>query len=432
MGISMDTNAGASAGANAGADLRRLLKDVTGLDLAPATVERAVRERMQKTGCADRDAYAPRPGMPEFDALVDLVVVPESWMLRDPRVFEEALRFVQRRLLTRPGHMVRILSLPCAGGEEPYSMALCLARAGIGPEHCRIDALDVSQAAIERARRGRYTRNAFRGTDPDFRARHFIEHDDEYVIAPSARAYVAFEQGNVLALDTIALGGRYDLVFCRNLMIYFDEATQARAAAALHALLADDGLLLSGYAEVPAFCRHGFAPRTLRDTFALRKLEQAAPAGTLPWLRALGSVRGRDGAADVPVLPAAPAFSAAASAGAGAVASVQPAPRERLEEARRHADAGRLREAEQACRDVLVQRPDSADAWFLLGLVSECAGQPQAAERHWRCCVYLDPDHYEALCALALLHEGRGDAVQGDNYRQRAARVFQRRGRVDA
>jgi chemotaxis protein methyltransferase WspC len=85
-------------------------------------------------------------------------------------------------------------------------------------------------------------------------------------------------------------------------------------------------------------------------------------------------------------------------------------------------------EAEQACRDVLVRCPDSAEAWFLLGMVSEGAGQPRAAERHWRCCVYLDPEHYEALCALALLHEGRGDTVLGASFRQRAARVFERSG----
>jgi chemotaxis protein methyltransferase WspC len=425
MGMSIDLGTG--AGMSSGADLCRLLKETTGLEIPAAMLERAVRERMLKSGCSLRDAYAPLPGSAEFDALIDLVVVPESWMLRDPAVFEEALRFVQRRLLTQPGCQVRILSLPCAGGEEPYSMALALERAGIGPQHCRIDALDVSYAAIERARAGRFTRNAFRGSDAAFRARHFTQDGDDYLIGAAPRAYVTFEQGNVFALDTIALGGRYDLVFCRNLLIYFDAAAQARAAACLHALLADDGLLLSGYAEMPAFCRFGFVPRTLRDTFALRKHAQTAPAGTLPWLRALGNPR-------APLAPApAPAPALVPAPAPAPVPAPAPAhPQARLADARRLADGGRLADASQACRDVLVQCPDSADAWFLLGMVSECAGQPQAAERHWRCCVYIDPEHYEALCSLALLHEARGDAALGASLRRRAARVFDQDGRIDA
>jgi chemotaxis protein methyltransferase WspC len=105
-----------------------------------------------------------------------------------------------------------------------------------------------------------------------------------------------------------------------------------------------------------------------------------------------------------------------------------PAPSDLLAEAKRHADAGRLAEAEQSCRAALALRPDDAEAWFLLGLTAECAGRPQDAERGWRRCVYLDPEHYEALCALALLLEQRGDASAGAGFRRRAARVHARRG----
>jgi chemotaxis protein methyltransferase WspC len=388
-------------------NLTTRLRAATSLDLSVATVERAVRERMRGSG-AGID-YDPQPGTPEFDALVDLVVVPESWILRDPAVFETALRFVQARLLTRPGRQVRVLSLPCAGGEEPYSLAMLLARAGVKPEHCRIDAIDLSQAAIARARAGRYTRNAFRGDDQGLRARFFTEDGDEQVIGAEPRAYVAFAQANLFDVDP-AVTGTYDLVFCRNLLIYFDMATQQRAAARLAALLADDGLLLAGYAEAPALCRHGFAPRTPRDTFALRKHRRR----TADVRRAPMPDRAPSPAPLAPV-PAAP-----------------PAPRDLLAEAKAHADAGRLAQAEDACRALLTIRADDAEAWFLLGLTAECAGRPRDAEDSWRRCVYLDPEHYEALCALALLAEQRGDAAQGASLRERAARVHARRGRQHA
>ena len=382
------------------------LRAATDLDLGVATVERAVRERMRAVG-AGID-YDPQPGTPEFDALVDLVVVPESWILRDPAVFETALRFVQTRLLTRPGRQVRVLSLPCAGVEEPYSLAMLLAHAGIEPEHCRIDAFDLSRAAISRARAGRYTRNAFRGGDQGLRARFFTEDGDEQVIGAAPRAYVAFVQANLFDVDP-AVTGTYDLVFCRNLLIYFDLATQQRAAARLAALLADDGLLLAGYAEAPALCRAGFAPRTPHDTFALRK-------------------HGRR-AADVLRAPPRPAARPAPRPSAP---PPPPPPRDLLAEAKAHADAGRLAHAEDACRALLAVRADDAEAWFLLGLTAECTGRPQGAQDCWRRCVYLDPDHYEALCGLALLAEQRGDLAQGASLRERAARVHARRGRQHA
>lgn len=386
-------------------NLRDLIKASAGLDLPQATLERALRELRRHGPGAGPDADAPQPGTPEFDDLLDLVVVPESWMLRDPAVFATALDFVQRRLALQSEHQrspLRILSLPCAGGEEPYSMALTLAEAGIGPERCRIDGFDLSRAAVERARAGRYTRNAFRGADLAFRDRWFTLEGDEYLIDPQLRAYVRLRQANLFALDAHAPSGGYDLVLCRNLLIYFDEAGQRRAAQAIGAVLADDGLLLAGYAETPALCRHGYMPAPQGGVFALHKA--AAPV----------SVR-------------APARPPAPRAAAPAPASAQVA-QDLLARAQRLADAGQLNEAEADCRALLALHPAHADAWFLLGLISDCAGDGAedhgAAERYWRRCLYLQPDHYEALCSLALLHEQRGDGARGASLRQRAARVF--------
>lgn len=394
-------------------DLRALLHASTGLAPSDADLERAIR-----------DAGVPLPGTSGFEALVDRVVVPESWMLRDRAVFDEALRFVQRRLAARPARPVRILSLPCAGGEEPYSMALVLAEAGIPAARCRIDAVDLSQAAIARARKGRFTRNAFRGADLAFRERWFTLCDDgsgEYVIDAALRAYVGFRQGNLLAPDPCAGESAYDLVFCRNLLIYFDDATQARAAQAIGALLADDGVLLSGHAEAPAFCRHGFAPAR-HAGFALHKRGAAVQAAARAPLRK-------------PVRPLAAPLPAAAPAQSPSLqprprphTEPQPQPQDLLAQAQAHADHGRLGDAEAACRACLALVPDSAAAWFLLGMIHECGGHKHAADASWRRCVYLAPDHYEALCSLALLHEGLGDAAAGAGFRQRAARIFARRG----
>jgi chemotaxis protein methyltransferase WspC len=396
--------------------LRTVLLERTGLDLSAADVERAVRDRMGRLGLADRPSYSPAPGSDEFDALLDLLVVPESWLFRDPSVFDEALRAVRERLAARPETPVRILSLPCAGGEEAYSMAMLLAQSGIAPSQCRIDAVDLSPAAIARARQGRYTRNAFRSADLAFRARWFTRDGDEHMIDAGLREYVCFSQGNLFTLEA-GVGyrprGRYDLVFCRNLLIYFDDAARLRAARVLAGLLADDGLLLSGFAEAPFLCAHGFGVRTAGVPFALRK----GPAIRQPRARTVAPAASSAAAP----YPAPRQFAPSREAAADAL----------LAQARGDADAGRLAEATARCDAVLHTQPGCAEAYYLLGLVSECAGRETDAERHWQRCLYLDPDHYAALCGLALLHEQRGDAERGAGLRQRAARVFGRSGRTN-
>ncbi|MFM9437481.1 chemotaxis methyl-accepting protein methylase, partial [Janthinobacterium sp. CG_23.3] len=263
-----------------------LLRQATGLNLSKASAERAVRQRMELRAIADSDHYLAGLGADELAELVELVVVPESWLFRDPQAFHAATAFVQQRLAGAGVRPVRILSLPCAGGEEPYSMAMALRDAGVPAAAYSIDAIDLSAACIARARRGVYGRNAFRGGDTAFRERHFSHLGaGEYRIDDGLRAQVNFRQGNLLRLGEAVTAGYYDVVFCRNLLIYFDKATTKAAIATLAALLADDGILLAGYAEVPAYCQHGFASMAYKQAFALRKksAEPAAAPPAAPW-----------------------------------------------------------------------------------------------------------------------------------------------------
>jgi chemotaxis protein methyltransferase WspC len=386
---------------------RDILRRATGLLLSGPVLERALHARMRELGITQAGDYTPLLAGPELDQLAELVVVPESWMFRDPAAFRAAAALVERRLARNAAAVARILSVPCAGGEEPYSMAMALADAGIAPERYQIDAIDLSAASIRRARAARYKRYAFRGAELAFRDRYFTEDGGAFVLGDELRSKVRFSQGNLLALDVDANARRYDVIFCRNLLIYFDDEAIGRAAQVLSALLADGGLLLAGPAETPALCRHGFQRLPLAGAFALHKPGQR-PA-ELP--SDAGSAR-RLAHQALPRLPvAAPAPVPRADSVAGLLAQAQ-----------RQADAGALREAGDMCRRVLAQAPAEAHAWFTLGLISQSAGDADEAERNWRRCLYLDPHHYEALCALALLAEQSGDARRAALYRQRALR----------
>ena len=402
-----------------------LLRRATGLSVSKVVAERAVRQRMEQTGFGDSAAYLQALTPAEMTQLIELVVVPESWLFRDPQAFYATVELVQERWAR--GRATRILSIPCAGGEEPYSMAMALRDGGVPKQAFSIDAYDLSPGCIERAQAGIYGRNAFRAQDVAFRERYFTHvADDAYRIIDALREQVTFRQGNLLQFDTATCSRHYDVIFCRNLLIYFDKPTTRAAIANLSALLADDGMLLAGYAEVPSFCQNGFAPLQFRQAFALKK-EATPPAAVIqvaalpPPTRALRSVPPAPRPAPARAVPA-----PAARPRPVPVQAPQP-PADLLAEARRLADRGQLREAGEKCHAHLARVPEAAEAYFMLGMINELAGKMDLADDYWRRCIYLQPDHYEALCHLSLLAERNGNHTAAATLKARAARIYQRR-----
>ncbi|MGK5023011.1 CheR family methyltransferase [Janthinobacterium lividum] len=409
-----------------------LLRRATGLSISKPVAERAVSQRMEQTGFSDRTVYLQTLTPSEMTQLIELVVVPESWLFRDPQAFYATVELVQERWAR--GRATRILSIPCAGGEEPYSMAMALRDGGMPKQAFSIDAYDLSPRCIERAQAGVYGRNAFRTQDVAFRERYFTHvTDDAYRIVDALREQISFRQGNLLQFDTASYSGHYDVIFCRNLLIYFDKPTTRAAIDKLSALLADDGMLLAGYAEVPSFCQNGFTPLQYRQAFALKK-ETAAPAATVqvlplasaPTLRSVLPAAKRAAVLAPPSAPAAPR-TRPVSVLAPSTAPAAATPADLLAEARLLADRGQLREAGEKCHAHLARAPEAAEAYFMLGIISELAGKMDLADDYWRRCIYLQPDHYEALCHLALLAERNGNHTAATTLKARAARIYQRR-----
>ncbi|MCA8471441.1 protein-glutamate O-methyltransferase CheR, partial [Burkholderia cepacia] len=213
----------------------------------------------------------------ERRALIELFVVPETWFFRDREAFATLARLAADRLAALPGRVIRVLSAPCSTGEEPFSAAMALLDAGLDPASFTIDAIDLSTRAIEQARLGCYGRNAFRGTATEFRARHFTPTREGWLLDERVRACVQFSQANLVepAADT---GLRYDFVFCRNVLIYFDRDAQDRVIRALGERLADDGVLFVGPAETGVAMRHGMRSARVPLAFAFHR----EPAGAAP------------------------------------------------------------------------------------------------------------------------------------------------------
>ncbi|NGZ88226.1 CheR family methyltransferase [Duganella aceris] len=406
-----------------------MLRKATGLNLSKSIVDRAIKNRMERTDAANQDQYLEQMTPAELTALVELVVVPESWFYRDQQAFHAAAEFVRARLAADGNRLVRILTIPCAGGEEPYTMAMVLSDAGIASGSYIIDAFDISPGCVERAKSGIYGRNAFRSQDLGFRDRHFSHiGDDDYRVSEAIRKQVRIKQGNLLEFDLSARTGYYDVIFCRNLLIYFDKPTTKAAIAKLEALLANDGQLFAGYAEVPSFCQHGFSPLQYPQAFGVVK--EAAATPRKPAVVA-APLRPKATAPRValPPAPAAPPtthVTRPAEPRASAPAAAPSPAVNLLAEARRLADLGDVKASEGKCRDHLAQHPESAEAYFILGLLNELTNKLKLAEDYWKRCIYLQPDHYEALCHLALLAEANNDAAGAAALKARAARIYKR------
>jgi chemotaxis protein methyltransferase WspC len=399
--------------------VEQMLAERIGLDpssVGDALIARGVHARMAALGLRSKVEYdrALVERGDEVQALVEEVVVPESWFFRDDRPFEVLAGFARTGWLVdlaRPP--LSALSIPCAGGEEPYSIAMTLLEVGLPVGRFRVDAVDVSARSVARAIAGVYGPNAFRSTSSPSRSTYFHEHGGAFTVEPSVRSSVRFHLGNLL--DPILFIDRpaFDVVFCRNLLIYLDDEAKARAFATLDRLIADGGLLFLGHADrLDDAKATPFEPTGDKGAFAFRK------GGT----RASSAKRRSIPRPLVSPLPL-------GEGGKKEPKKTSPAesPSSILDRASSLADLGRYDEATGLVEGVIRCGGAGAPAYFLLGLIAQAAGQRDRAEGHFLKAVYLDPQHDEALLALALLARRKGDIAGESAYRKRAERVLARK-----
>mgnify|MGYP001791190288 CR=1 FL=1 len=220
-----------------------------------------------------------------FSSLVDAVVVPETSFFRNRASFVFLRQWVsQYKGRETP---LRVLSLPCSTGEEPYSIAIALLEEGLSFDDFHVDAVDISTPIIEKAKQGIYSpyafrRQAYRDDDKYFSlgwpegAARSNRATQRYFLDASVREKVCFQQGNILDPWLLSAQPPYDIVFCRNLLTYFDAGARDRAFKKIDQLLRPNGLLFVGHAENNMVDTHHYQPVPYPQTFAYIKHQQAA------------------------------------------------------------------------------------------------------------------------------------------------------------
>jgi chemotaxis protein methyltransferase WspC len=416
--------------------VERLLAEQIGLDsssVGAGLIARGIHARMTSLGLRSKAEYERIliEHRDELQSLVEEVVVPESWFFRDDRPFEVLANFAREAWRINPDRPpLTALSLPCAGGEEPYSIAMTLLEVGLPCDRFRIDAVDISTRSLARAIAGVYGSNAFRGSASSHRSKYFREQNGSFTLDLAVRSTVRFHLGNLL--DPALFAGRppFDVVFCRNLLIYLDDDSRSRASAALDRLIVDGGLLFLGHADrLDRSDKSPFVATGDKGGFAYRK-GKPEPKPVKAISKPSGAAPRREKARESRIPPAA----------AGRVEPEKTKPEKRnveatlaessasiLDRGSALADLGRYDEATALVEGSIRDGGSSAGAFFLLGLIAQAAGDRERAEAHFIKAIYLDAQHDEALMALALLAGRKGDIAAEAAYRRRAQRVLARK-----
>ncbi|HHJ1296589.1 TPA: CheR family methyltransferase [Pseudomonas sp. H2] len=411
----------------------RYLRERIGLDVesvGASMVERALRQRCVAVNAADLDDYWLRlqQSADEQQALIEAVIVPETWFFRYPESFTALVGLAHKRLAQLAGaRPVRLLSLPCSTGEEPYSLAMALLDGGMSPGSFMIDGIDISPISVAKGEQAVYGRNAFRGSDLGFRERFFDALDDGHRLQGRVRQQVSLQVGNVLDPALASRDGLYDFVFCRNLLIYFDVPTQQRVFEVLKRLTHAQGVLFIGPAEGSLLARLGMRPLGIAQSFAyVRQEGDSAPVATAsapPARRTLPPLA-------MPVYPpSTPSLTRPLRPLVAAAKAPLPhdskgeSEAELLASIARHANAGASAQARAACQRYLSQFTPTAQVYYWLGLLSDTEGDAGQALTHYRKALYLEPQHPEALVHLAALLAAQGDLAGAQRLQARAARV---------
>jgi chemotaxis protein methyltransferase CheR len=195
--------------------------------------------------------YDPRADS-EFDHIFDLVTTNETYFFREPAQLQAFIEEVVPDVLSRKTvKKVRIWSAGCSSGEEPYSIAMLLQESG-WYEHAAFEifASDINQQVLMKARKGQYRENAFRATEPKLRDRYFTrEADNSWRVIDEIRNRISFGRLNLYDEARVSLLGHLDVVFCRNVIIYFDDASKKVVVNNFYNRLVDGGYLLLGHSE---------------------------------------------------------------------------------------------------------------------------------------------------------------------------------------
>jgi chemotaxis protein methyltransferase CheR len=402
-----------------------------------ADIEAVMRRCLERSGCASIDAYLQRFADAAFaqrelrEVAVSLTVA-ETYFFRHPEQFRALVEAAVPQVIDarRRIRQLNVLSAGCATGEEAYSLAAALADLpALHGWQLRITAVDVNAALLEKARAARFSSWSLRSLTAEQRSRYFRREGEKHVLDPRIAAMVRFEPRNLMDPDpAFWLPERFDVVFCRNVMIYFSPDAVRTIVERLTLSLAQGGFLFLGPSETLRGLSQAFHLRHTHGAFYYQRrlaheaAEPASPAASVArrpasapaaepsahagWVSAIAASSDRVAALADRSLRRFATGDAPVQASPSEEASD---PDELLVQAVLLADRGALQDAEQLCRRLLARDELRPGLHYVLALCEEGRGDYLAAAEQDQTAIYLDPSFAMAHLHLGLIGLRMGD-----------------------
>lgn len=219
-----------------------------------------IKERMDACHLLTYEEYEKylKTSSKEMQALIEIMVNSETWFFREQGAFDYLTYLIKRGKIQTP--YLKVLSLACSTGEEPYSIVMTLFDAGLSEQAFRVDATDISSQALNKAKAGLYQENAFRKLNLHLRDRYFDLTNSGYAIHNKIKKQVLFYECNILEEKGLFQSQSYHVIFCRNLLIYLHQNAQIELLKHMKDLLVPKGILIVGSAETKIVRALGFEP----------------------------------------------------------------------------------------------------------------------------------------------------------------------------
>jgi chemotaxis protein methyltransferase CheR len=264
--------------------LRDLIYNYCGIFFQPDAaylIQRRLLPRLDALQLADFTEYyryltaaQPQRRRDELEEIVERVTTNETYFFREGYQLDAFSQEILPEIyLNHPrGKHLTIWSAGCASGEEAYTIAILILESGMFHDwDVRVFGNDISRRVLHIARKAQYGRPSFRATDQRILRRYFREIDGKQQVRDEVRALVSFGQINLLDWSMMSLVGDVDIIFCRNVLIYFDKASRRRVIEILHRKLVPGGFLLLGHSESLINVTTAFELVHLRNDMVYRK-----------------------------------------------------------------------------------------------------------------------------------------------------------------
>jgi len=262
--------------------LRELFNEHAGIVFNPDSrlvLERRLRDRLAALGLSSFGEYYQllryeERGRAELDEAIDLVTINETYFLREVyqlRAYKDEI-LPALRAVPHLRERLSVWSAGCSTGEEVYSIAMLTRESGLFPGRVvRVFGSDISRRCVAHARRGVYGPSAFRAMPTELRRRYFTEQPDGAHVTDDLRSICQFGHMNLLDTPRSSVVGRVDVIFCRNVLIYFDDASRRRVIEMFYERLLPGGYLLLGHSESLLNVSTAFELVHLREDLVYRK-----------------------------------------------------------------------------------------------------------------------------------------------------------------